>query len=830
MQKRILFFLAVILAPLLIMAQEAVITGVVKDEKGLPVEAVNIGIKNVPGGVISDQNGGYTLIVTPGTGIHLVFSRIGFKPTEKIITIAEGQTLTIDATIKTTAHEIGPVLIEDVEVRKGTMRRIDPKLATIITTPSGGVEALIKTLPGVTSNNELSSQYSVRGGNFDENLVYVNDIEVYRPFLIRSGQQEGLSFINSDLVSSILFSAGGFEAKYGDKMSSVLDIQYRRPKDFAGTATMSVLGGALHLEGSSKDARFTALTGFRYRTSQYLLSSLDTKGEYKPSFLDLQTFLTYSFTPELEWNFLGNVATNKYEVVPETRETVYGTINDALKLTVFFDGKEKDAFKTLTGASSFIYKPNERTNLKFIASAFHSLESETFDILGQYRLDQLETDFGKEDFGKVAFNRGIGSYLNHSRNYLTSDVYSVEHKGSVLSKNKKFLWGVRYNHEIVEDKLSEWNYIDSAGFSLPYSETNVQLQDVLRTTIGLESNRYSAFIQEIFAFSDSSDFSLTIGSRFNYWEVNRQLLISPRATFSYQPSHWKTDIVFRASAGVYYQPPFYRELRDLHGTLNKDLKAQQSIHYVIGSDYNFKTWNRPFKLVTEIYYKQLSSLVPYEVDNVRIRYYAKNQADGFAKGIDLKINGEFVKGIESWASLSVMRTYEDLKDDFYYDYYNKSNEKIIPGFTFDQTRTDSIRREPGNIPRPTDQLVTFAIFFQDYLPKWPRFRMNLNMVVGTGMPYGPPDFNRYKDVLRMPPYRRVDIGFSYVLKPEDKELSPKNPFHVFKSAWISAEVLNLLQVQNTISYTWIMDVTGRRYAIPNYLTDRLVNLKLVAKF
>ncbi len=827
---RIACLILLLFTSISIYAQTATISGTIRDEKGNVVEAVNVGIRNIPGGVLSEPSGKYTIEVPAGKTISIVFSRIGFKQTEKKISPKDGESLTLDVTVMTSSTEIRTVIVEDVELRKSSMKRIDPKLASIIPTTTGGIEALIKTLPGVSSNNELSSQYSVRGGNYDENLVYVNDIEVYRPFLIRSGQQEGLSFINSDLVSSILFSAGGFDARYGDKMSSVLDINYRKPKEFAGTATASVLGGAIHLEGISKDARFTALSGFRYRTSQYLLKSLDTKGEYKPSFMDFQTFLTYSITPELEWNFLGNAASNRYDIVPETRETVYGTINDALKLTVYFEGREKDAFRTLTGASSFIYKPTERTTLKLITSAFRSVESETFDILGQYSLDQLETDFGKEDFGKVAFNRGVGSYLNHTRNYLTSHVYSAEHKGTHLSAHSKLLWGVRYNHEIVTDQLNEWNYIDSSGFSLPYSDGAINLQDVLKTTLGLESNRYSGYVQKIFGFSDSSDFSLSVGARISYWDVNKEFLASPRATFSYQPSNWKQDFIFRASTGIYYQPPFYRELRSMNGTLNKGLKAQRSIHYVLGSDYNFQAWNRPFKLVTEIYYKQLNNLVPYEVDNVRIRYYARNNANGFARGIDMKVNGEFVKGIESWASLSVMRTSEDLTDDFYYDYYNKDNEKIIPGFTFDQQAVDSIRREPGSIPRPTDQLVSFAIFFQDYLERWPRFRMNLNLVFGTGMPYGPPDFNRFKDVLRMPPYRRLDIGFSYVLKPEDKQLSETNPFRVFKSAWISAEVLNLLQVRNTISYTWIQDVTGRRYAIPNYLTDRLINVKLVAKF
>jgi len=795
-----------------------------------PIEAVNIGILGLPVGTTSDKDGNYELEVPADTQITVVFSHISYQIDQQIIILQSGERLELNKKLSIKATLITGVVIEDIATRRTTLKRIDPKLSTFIPTTAGGIEALLKTMPGVSSNNELSSQYNVRGGNYDENLVYVNDIEIYRPFLVRSGQQEGLSFINSDMVSSLLFSAGGFEARYGDKMSSVLDIQYRRPREFAGTASASLMGGAIHLEDASKNARFSHISGVRYRTTQYLLKSLDTKGEYKPSFTDFQTSLTFDITPDLEFNFLGNIAQNTYNIVPETRETDYGTLNEALRLTVFFEGQEIDKFRTIFGATSLTYKLSENTNLKFITSAFNSVESETFDILGQYRLDQLETDFGKQEFGNVSFNRGVGGFLNHARNELNANVKNIEHKGTHKTGNSILLWGIRYQNEDIKDKLNEWKMVDSAGYSLPQSAPEIiELQDIVKAKININSNRYTGYLQQTFNFSDTAKSSLSVGIRGSYWDLNKEFLVSPRITFSYKPE-WKSDFLFRASSGYYYQPPFYRELRDFNGVLHKDVKAQKSIHFLLGSDFNFKAWQRPFKLVIEGYYKHLENLIPYEIDNVRLRYYANNNAHGYATGIDMKVNGEFVKGIESWASVSVMKTQEDIEGDFYYEYYNKEGERIIKGFTFDQVATDSVRFEPGYIPRPSDQRVNFSIFFQDYLPKLPSFKMHLNLIFGAPLPFGPPDFQRHKDILRMPPYRRVDIGFSYLLKKEEKQLSAKNPFKYFKTIWVSAEVFNLLQISNTVSYIWIKDVTDRQYAIPNYLTNRLLNIKLVTKF
>ena len=823
----------------------ATIHGKITDAENKPAEGVNVSVFGLPGGTASDSHGQYELTVPANEEITVVFSHIGFA-TEKIqLKLTPNSRHLLHKKLKVSSKQLTDVTIEDKLTRTTTLTRIDPKIISVIPSASGGIEAILKTLPGVSSSNELSSQYSVRGGNYDENLVYVNDIEIYRPFLVRSGEQEGLSFVNSDMVSSILFSAGGFDAKYGDKMSSVLDIKYRRPRGFAGSVSMSMLGGALHLEGVSENYRLSYQLGVRQKSNQYLLNSLNTKGDYNPSFTDVQTFITYDITDQWEINLLANYARNRYTTVPLTRQTEFGTVNEALRLTIYFDGQEIDKFETYMGAISNIYRPNSDLTLKLITSAFRTFESETFDIQGQYWLDELEKDIGKEEFGEVKFNRGVGTYLTHARNYLDAFVYNVEHKGYLTNKNRYLLWGVKYQNETINDELSEWKMLDSAGFSLPHPADSVgytipalqpaqiiEVQDVLRTKINIRSNRYSTYLQNNWTWTskDTIELTLTAGLRANYWDLNKQTLVSPRVSFSIKPN-WKKDIVFRAATGYYYQPPFYRELRDLSGNINYNLKAQKSIHFVMGSDYNFKAWNRPFKFVSEIYYKHLENLVPYEIDNVRIRYYAENSANGYATGIDLKINGEFVKGIESWVSLSVMKTQEDIEDDFYYEYYNAEGIKIIPGYTFDQQAVDSIRFEPGFIPRPTDQRVNFSLVFQDYLPRFPNFKMHLNLVFGSRLPFGPPSFERYKDTLRIPPYRRVDIGFSALLfNKENRDETPKRLLKHLNSIWMSLEVFNLLGINNTISYLWIKDVTNRQYAIPNYLTARLLNVKLIVKF
>ena len=722
--------------------------------------------------------------------------------------------------------------MEDKRTRSEQIHRIDPKAINILPSASNGVEALLKTLPGVTSNNELSSQYSVRGGNYDENLIYVNDIEIYRPYLVRSGQQEGLSFVNSDMVSSILFSAGGFEAKYGDKMSSVLDIKYRKPDNFNATANVNLLGAALHTEGTNKNHRFSFQLGARQKSNQYLLGAMETKGEYKPSFYDVQTFLTYDVTEKLEINFLGNLSQNKYQMIPQTRQTEFGHVNEALRLTVYFDGQEIDQFNTKMGALSSIYRPNKNLTLKLISSVFNTNENEDFDIQGEYRLDELVKDLGADDFGKVAFNRGIGTYLNHSRNVLKAGIYNLEHKGYYNKGNQNLLWGAKIQQEQVNDKLNMWTMIDSSGFSIPQSGLNqdqIFLQNVLKTQIKINSLRYSSYIQNTVNWGDSAEYSFTYGARASYWDINKQLVLSPRLNFAVKPN-WNKDILFKAAAGYYNQPPFYRELRGFDGVINNSVKAQNSLQFVLGSDLNFIAWKRPFKFTSEIYYKHITNLIPYEIDNVRIRYFANNNATGYATGIDLKVNGEFVIGTESWASLSVMQTQENITNDFYYNYFNASGEKIIKGITFDGVTTDSVKIEPGNIYRPSDQRVTFGLFFQDYLPMLPDFKMHMNFQYGSGMPFGPPTHLRYQSVYRMPSYRRVDIGFSYQIISESKRPREHSPFKFFNDLLISAEVFNLLQVNNIISYLWVKDVSNQLYAVPNYLTPRLLNIKVIGKF
>ncbi|MFN5711436.1 MAG: carboxypeptidase-like regulatory domain-containing protein [Bacteroidota bacterium] len=811
-----------------LLAQEATVKGYIlnkESKKALP--DITIAVKGLPGFSNTDSTGKFSLNVPAERDIIIVVKNIGFKEVNLKRNYKAGSINELNVDLESNVNTLGTVQIEDKQARSSTLTRIDPKLLYTLPT-TGGFEAILKTLPGVSSNNELSSQYNVRGGNYDENLIYVNDIEIYRPFLVRSGQQEGLSFINADMVSSILFSAGGFDAKYGDKLSSVLDVQYRNPRTFGGTVQGSLLGGSVHLEGISKDARFSAIGGIRTRTNQYLLRTLDTQGDYKPFFADGQLLLNYDFTPEFSLQALGNYSRNRYNMVPQSRQTKFGTVNEALQLNVYFDGQEVNDFETYLGALTGIYKPNRDLKLKFITSAFRSYEFETYDVQGQYYIDQLETDLSKPNFGDVKFNRGVGTFLNHARNYLTSTVVNAEHKGFY----KNATWGAKFQHEIITDKLSEWQNIDSAGYSLPQSNLELlELKEVIKQKIDLESNRLMGYYQNHWSWQgkDTSEYRLTLGARTNYWTLNKQLLISPRGTFSVKPN-WKRDFLFRFSSGIYSQPAFYRELRNFKGEINRNLKAQQSIHFVLGSDYNFKIWNRPFKLLTEVYYKQLNNLVPYEIDNVRIRYYAENLAKGYATGVDMKLNGEFINGIESWFSLSVMKTAEDINNDFYYAYYNSDNELIRPGITANAIATDSILFRPGFIRRPADQRVNVGMFFQDYVPKIPKLKMHLNLLYGTGFPFGPPSYERYKDTLKMPPYRRVDIGFSWQLISEDQKLPQKNLLHYFKSMWLSIEVFNLLAINNTISYLWIKDITDRQYAIPNYLTNRQVNVRLVTKF
>lgn len=793
------------------------IFGKITDPKGAPIEMVSVTVPGFNVHTITQKDGTYSIKV-PNVNKFINFRCLGYETKEiylSRINLPDSviiNPIEANGTLKPSVEELNQVLVTGKHRRTDDLISIKPKTISVLPDASmSGVEASIKTLPGVFSRNELSSQYSVRGGNFDENLVYVNDIEVYRPFLIRSGQQEGLSFINPDMVSSISFSNGGFDAKYGDKMSSVLDIKYKKPDGFGASVSGSFLGGTAHFEGISKNSRFTYITGIRYKTSKYLLGSLETEGEYTPSYTDVQTYLTYDVTKKFELSFLGNYSINQYNFEPVSRNTSFGTMQDAVNLNIYFDGQEIDRFLTTTGAIAGSYSPRKNLNLKFIASVFNTKEEETFDIDGMYWLNMLDKQLGG-GLGDSTQNIGLGHYIDHARNFLDGQVLNLSHKGQFTAKGEKHhvLWGLKFQHEEFDDEITEWMLLDSAGYSLPNSDSEVKLNRYVNADNKILSNRFTSYIQDTYKFKvDSADFTLSAGLRFSLWDFNNELLVSPRMRLSFQPN-WVRNFLFRFSTGVYYQPPFYKELRDFNGVINEEISSQKSIHFVLGSDYKFMMWDRPFTLITEVYYKKLEDLIPYMVDNVRIKYYAFDRADGFATGIDMKINGEFVEGVDSWASLSFLKTKEDIHGDGY-----------------------------GNIPRPTDQFISAGLFFQDYLPNNDTYKMHLNLLFGTGLPTGPPSWGRHKATKRMPSYKRVDLGFSKQLISENSKFSQGSILNHIKSLWLGLEVFNLLDVSNTVSYLWVTVVPNRsvafndsyhQYAVPNRLTSRRINLKMVAKF
>ncbi len=816
-------------------AQRAFISGTLTDSINHPLFGATVGVLGKPIGTTTDDEGKYSLEVPANENLKIVFTYTGLRSDSADVFLSPGERKEISKRLRERIFMIPDITIEDKSYKSLNIQSLDPKIVSVIPTPNQSIEDLIKTLPGVSSANELSSTYSVRGGNYDENLVYINDFEVYRPLLIRSGQQEGLSIINPDMVEGISFSAGGFDAIYGDKLSSVLDIKYRKPKKFGGSFSASLLGASLELEDRSKNNKWYYMFGARYKSNQYLLNTFETKGEYQPSFTDLQLIVGNEISRKVSIELFANYSYNQYNLIPENRETNFGTINDAKRFTVYFEGQEADKYITTTGAISFMYRPSETVKLKFIGSAYKTDEEENFDILGQYFLDQLEADLGKENFGDVAFNLGVGSFLNHARNKLDGNIYSGEHKGEYVREKMLIQWGIKAQHENIDDKLHEWYYNDSSGFSVPsYRDPNnpqIILNDVVISKNSISSNRYSGYIQNTWQLIDTNKLIFTIGFRANYWDLNKQTVLSPRASFTYKPS-WSRRLNLRAAGGYYYQPPFYRELRDLDGKIYTDTRAQKSIHVVVGGDYRFLAIGREFKLTSEIYYKFLEELIPYKVNDIRIRYLPTYTSKGYARGIDLRLNGDFVQGAESWISLSFLQTEEDLHNDYYYKYYNAEGEQIISGYTFDKVVTDSVKVEPGYIPRPADQRVNFGLVFQDYLPKWPTYKMQLSLLFGTSLPFGPPGKDRYKDVLRTPNYRRVDIGFSKQLIGEEVKKKPSGKFlKSFESMWVGIEIFNLLQVSNVASYTWITDVSNaRKYAVPNYLTGRQLNVRLSARF
>ncbi len=805
MTKNILFILLLIAVfpnnVLYGQSNNATLKGVIKTPDGAPLDMVNIGLKDYPIGTSSNRKGEFLLRIPAEKNIIVIFSSVGYKTVTDTIHASAEQNIFLDITMPVTNQQLAEVLVTQQRRNGGNAARIDPKFIDVLpNASSGAVEALIKTLPGVSTNNELSSQYTVRGGNFDENLVYVNNIEIYRPFLIRSGQQEGLSFINSDMVSTIEFSPGGFNAKYGDKMSSVLDIKYRNPSDFRGSASMSLLGASAHFEDVALNGRLSHISGIRYKTNRYLLGTLDEKGAYDPRFVDFQTYITYRFSESFDISFLGNAAQNQYRFIPQTRETNFGTWQNPLNTKIYFDGQEIDDFQTYLGAFTANYHPNPNLSLKLIASAYSAKEKETYDIQGQYYLNQLEQDMSSEAYGDSILNLGIGAFLNHARNKLDATVYNFSHRGALNTESHLLNWGIKYQHEQIDNKINEWIYRDSAGYSIPYSNSEIILYYTRNGNNKLSSNRFMGYIQDTYSMPvNSGDLYVTGGIRFNYWDYNDELLISPRASISYYPD-WEKKVSFRLAAGMYSQSPFFKELIRSDGTLVPQLKAQRSYQFVAGTDYILTAWDRPFRISAEAYYKYMSRIIPYQVDNVRINYLPEQDAYGYATGLDMKINGEFVSGVQSWASLSFMSTKEDIKDDGH-----------------------------GFIPRPTDQWMNFSLFFQDYLPGNPSYKMQLSGFYGARLPTGPPNSERYMDTFRMPPYRRIDIGFSKVLISAANPAS-RNFLRDINDMWLSLEIFNLLDINNTISYFWVSSNYGDQFGVPNYLTSRRLNLKLTVRF
>ncbi|HHM21329.1 MAG TPA: TonB-dependent receptor [Bacteroidetes bacterium] len=840
-----IILIAGLAAALFSQEQKALLRGSVKDAlSNEPVDFVTVYLKGTATATESDGEGKWRLEVPANERFILVFSRIGYKETNvDVEPLPANASRQIDIAFPPEDASI-EVVVTQSRIEQGGMIREEMSEMKLLPSTTGNLESVLPHIALGTSSGsggELTSQYNVRGGNYDENLVYVNDFEIYRPQLIRAGQQEGLTFPNTDLIQSLTFSSGGFEARYGDKLSSVLDIRYKRPEKFAASGSASLLGGSAHVEGRWQPGadpykKLRYLVGARYKTTRYLLGSLDVRGEYAPNFGDIQAYLSYDLNRDWQVGLLANYNRSEYFFRPVSRSTAFGLINFALELFSLFEGSEKDDFTTSLGGLSLTYLPDRDKNplfWKFLASTYSSDENERFDIIGRYSLRQIETNIGSDDFGEVIAELGAGTQHQYVRNFLDARVTNAEIRGGIELRNglqtngdpatkTHFLqWSAKYQREDINDRINEWERLDSAGYSLPFDTVQLLLFNVLKTSNSLSSNRLSAYAQDTYTWRKDSigEMKFSLGLRANYWDLNREWTITPRAQFLYKPLKGSKDISYRFAAGLYFQPPFYRELRRFDGTVNRRLKAQKSAHVVAGFTYDFflgKLSPTKFRLIIEAYYKKLWDLVSYEIDNVRIRYAGENDATGYVTGMDLRLNGEFVPGVESWFNLSLLRARESLLG-----VQHKKREIGSPD-----------GHNVKDVPRPSDQFLQFSTFFQDYLPKNDAFKMNLSLTVGTGLPYGIPGSNReYRNTYRFKPYHRVDIGFSLRLFDEEKKsLKPKHPLRFTKATWISLEVFNLMEVQNEASRTWIKTIFQQQFAVPNYLTSRRINLRLRAEF
>lgn len=790
---RKLFYISVILLLLCtisISAQTFTLQGKVTDSQMNPVELATVSVVQQGKMTMTNLKGEFSMKLHSSDSVVVRFSMVGYKTKTRVLRRPRGkQTLLIQLFDD---NQLTGITVTEKKRQTGSTQQLDTK--DMKNTPSvtgNAVEELIQSQAGVSTHSELSSQYNVRGGNFDENSVYINNVEIYRPFLVRSGQQEGLSIINPDMVESIGFSTGGFEARYGDKMSSVLDITYKRPKKFEASVSANLLGASAYIGFSTKKISWS--NGLRYKTNKYLIGTLETKGEYEPNFLDYQTFLTYQ--PSKNWSveLIGDISENHYNFYPENRETKFGTMENVKSFKVYFDGQEKDIFRTYFGSLNITRKFGEKTKLSLIASAFHTNEQEKYDIQGQYWLTQTET----------SENLGVGTYMEHARNYLEATVKSMKLAFSHKTKKHDIQAGLTYRIENITENSKEYEMRDSSGYSIPHTGQDLYMIYSLKAKNTLDANRLETYIQDTWRFSSKGEhtfFTLNYGIRFCHWNFNRESIVSPRVSLGIVPA-FNHDVTMRFATGLYYQAPFFKELRDTttvngitYATLNRKIKSQRSIHFIAGFDYRFKMKNRPYKFTAEAYYKALSNIVPYTVDNVKIVYDASQQCSGHSMGLDLKLYGEFVPGTDSWVSLSLMNT--------------------------------KININGKSIPMPTDQRYSLNLFFTDYFPGTDRWRMSLKLAFADGLPFGAPHRSLDVHPFRAPAYKRADIGMSYRVLNNEK----RDKKSIFKNIWIGIDCLNLLGINNVNSYYWITDVTNQQYAVPNYLTGRQINVKASFEF
>ncbi len=821
-------------------SQKVKIYGNIINTNGETVPGVVVRIDSSKNYAVSDPQGYYELKVTANQQYTLIYSSILFGSDTLFIDVADKslrQDLEVNADIGIDAiYKIA----NSVDV--GGMERISSRNLTVLPDISGNaVETVIKMGMGVSSNNELSSQYNVRGGNFDENLIYVNDIQIYRPFLVRSGQQEGMSFINPDLVQSIKFSAGGFEAKYDDKMSSVLDITYKVPEKFGLGFSASLLGGTAYIEDMSKNQKFSTIAGFRYKRSRYLFNTFEISGDYQPVFADFQTYSNYQITDKFAVSFLGNIASNVYNFIPSFSRSEFGTFNERLMLNVGYDGQEKDKYETLFGALTFTYKINNSLKINFSGSSFYTNEAEKFDILAVYSLNEAAKQSDTlHNAGDSVLNLGYGAYLKHARNYLNAYINNMSVKMTWTKDNHIIKSGVKFQTEQIDDILSEWKYIDSADYSTNpqhlFADDKIFLYKSTKANNSMTTNRLSCFLQDNFKFmSGLTKIRINAGIRASYNDYNDEILISPRLSTLIEPD-WDSKWFFRFSTGIYYQPPFYREIRKFDGSIVQNKRSQRSIHFVLGAYNTLKIWQRPFKFSSEIYYKKLDYLIPYELDNLRIRYYADETAHGYAAGADFKLYGEFVPGTDSWISLSLLKTMEDIENDYYYVYLDAQGNPTRNVYEI----VDTIVQYPGYIPRPSDQRVNIGLFFQDYIPGHENFKVNFAYYFGTPVPFGQPEQGRYLAIMRSAyPYIRGDIGFSVLLKSPQRVYPKGSIGNAVKSVWMQLEIFNFMGIQNIAAYDFVeivpntanfIPVSYEAIVVPNRLTGRLVNLKFIVKF